>query len=186
MFSWSLPELLPGDGGRAVVADGDLDADALLNENDIPPDGAGDGGGGVLVSAGEAEAGQTLLPKGLCLGHQALHRAGGAVGAQQAHQRGDARLDRGAEPQGRDLVGKAALTAAAGDVYVLVDIAGDGPHTPAVQDLQPGQPAVQPVVHGGDALVGDEKLRGLPGAVPENADIFDELDHTVVPFLQFV
>ena len=114
-------QLLPGDRRAPMVGEGGLDADDLVHQRDIPLHVAGEGDGGDAVIAGEHPGGQPLLLQSPHLEQQVFQTAGYAVGAQQAHDGGDAVERKIGELKLGDAGSRALLSAASGGVDVDVD-----------------------------------------------------------------
>ena len=122
-----------------MVRHGQLTADDLLNKDDVLGHRTGEGDRGVLVGPREAISGEALVLQRLGLGHQVLHRAGKAVGPQDPHQGGDARLHRGREWELRGAGMQSAFPAAAGQMDVLVNKTGDRRFPLGIDHLDAGK-----------------------------------------------
>ena len=179
-------QVLPRGVGAAVVGHRYLHADDGRDHHDILLHVAGDGGGRIAVGAGQAVGGDTLLRESPGLGHQILHAAGHAIGAQQAHHGGDAAGGERAQPGLRHPGGRALFSAAARDVDMQVDIAGNQELAGQVEHLHVREAVitVDPVVHAADFLPHDQEIFFAQGRRCVNPGVFQQFDHTV-PSLSF-
>ena len=113
-------DLLPGGVRAAVIGNRQLAAQHLLDVHNVPHDRTGQSRRRILVGAGQTEGGDSFVVQRLGLGHQTLHTAGHAVRPQHAHQGGHTGLHRVGQKQLRCSGMKAALSAAAGDMNMLI------------------------------------------------------------------
>ena len=129
-------ELVLSGLGGAMVGDGHLaDTQNLVDDDNVPAGVGEDSIERHLVGAGEHIGGNALGVQGPGLGQEGLQVAGGAVGAQNAHQGGDAGGGHGAQLHLRGTAVGPGLPASADDVDVLVHIAGDHRPPGGVNDL---------------------------------------------------
>ena len=112
----------------AVIADRQLaHAEHHVDEHDVEPDAAGGRHRRHVVAAGVAEGAQPFLGEPARHRHQLRRGAHRVVGAEHADRRGHAAGGEPAERERRDPGLRAGLAAAAGEVDVPVDQAGDDP-----------------------------------------------------------
>ena len=151
-------ELLQGGVAAPVVGQGHLDPQDLRNKGHVVLEGAGDRGRRHVIGAGEAVGGNALLVQRLGSGQQVFRTSRGAVGAQHAHRRGDPGGGEVGEGELGHPAAEAALSAAAGEVDVLIHQTGQGGKPAAVHHLHIGQGGRQALSHGSHDAAAQEQI----------------------------
>jgi hypothetical protein len=150
-FTSNVADLLRLSGKGRIEVGGD--ADNSIDVHDVAPETACEGRRRQVVDDRIAPGGEALLFEASHRSHQIARCAREVVGAEQPDDRGDAVSGVATDPQRRYAAAGTGLAAAAGDVDVAVDQAGD---QPAAADVD---------------LVDDELLRYVGSRLTDPQDL---------------
>ena len=157
-FREELEHLIRRREGRAVVAQGDLDAEAFRNREDVHLRASRDRRRGIGVVARPHPARSAFDREAAHLGKEILDRARHAVGARDAQEARNAALHEGGEVEFRAAARPAAFAAAAGNVDVLVDETRRYGASGSVNRFHAGNVRVEAVIDGDDFSPGNKNV----------------------------
>jgi hypothetical protein len=155
------------------------DADDRVEKHDVLAHAAGEGHRRNMVAAGMAPGVDPQLAQAQRLGDQRPGVASGVVGAEHADHGGDAGCQEMRVRHGRDPAAEAGLTAAAGQMGMPVDQAGDQAQALKVDDLDGFQHAqlVQVGAEPGDAPAGNQQMMDAAIFRRKDVGILENREH---------